>query len=160
MKSKRFIAILLTLIIAISQVPTSVFAKSDRLPEQKHEKFDFNSLKYVHLEEEEVEEIINRLNEISKLCKDEANKDKIIEIVEWYDNEERPNLNEWKSVAEFYFNNINPYDVYWQNEYNYINDVLKRIDTIYYDNLLAFIESYKDALIEYEDEGAIERLTQ
>ena len=66
MKTKRLIAFLLTLIIVISQVPTSVFAKSDRLPEQEHEKFDFNSLEYVHLEAEEVEEIINRLNEISK----------------------------------------------------------------------------------------------
>ena len=159
MKSKRFIAILLTLVLVISQVPTSVFAKSDRLPEQEHEKFDFSTLEYVHIEEEEVEEIINRLNEISKLCKDEANKDKIIEIVEWYDNEELPNLKKLVSVAGF-FKDINPYDAYWQNECNYIKDVFKKVDEINKENLLNLYDSpCKDVLIEYAGENIIEKLT-
>ncbi len=160
MKNKRFIAFILTLIIVISQVPTSVFAKSDRLPEQEHEKFDFNSLEYVHLEEEEIEEIINRLNEVSILCKDVANKDKVIEIIDWFEREEFPYLDDLKSVAGLYYT-INPQDAYLQNEYNYIKDVFKRIYSIYNENLLSVIESpCKDALIEYKGEDVIDSILQ
>ena len=156
MKKKTIGALLLAVVILVSQLPVRAFAGSTRLPELEHEDFDFNSLEYEHLENEFVDYIQKYLDEIAELCNDEKNTDYLGYTLVWMENDIFPYLEELEFVAWFNYM-LNPRDKYWSEEYQYIQQINIDLHSLFDTNFRILCHSAcKDAVYYIRFEGFLE----
>ena len=151
---KRLSALILVLVLVISEACIPASAKSSELIDYYHEEVDFSTLQYVHYDREELENTINRIGELSK---DEKNIEELepaiidgMTVV--LDLEEALYL----SVISYYKDNKDPY---WKEEYLYNNEMSNDMYYLFIDNLKAVAASpCRAALYAYLSETGIRNL--
>ena len=133
---KRLLAVVLTMVLAISGFSIPASAKSDRLGDFEHSKSKFSEYEYEHYDTTDLE---GKINDIETLCVDSANiktlEKMVVEI-----EDELYLLNDLVNYSNYQFTR-NDKDEYWKGEDLYCSEIYTAMATLYLEKLKVLIES-------------------
>ena len=156
MRKRHLLALLLAIVIVVTEIPVQAQAGSTRLKNLEHKYIDFSGLEYEHLGKEQINECIKVINSIGKLCNDEGNKDEIEKLINWAEDELFRYL-DYLCELTVLNNYIDPYDEYWAEEYSYIYKKSNKLKALYEENLKIVCKSVcKDVIDKIYGKGAVE----
>ena len=130
MKKKGILALLLALIIVISQVPVETFA-DETITDNTNEN---ETYVYERISEKEVEQIKMVLNSISNLCHNEDNVDQVGNVLYRIRNDVMAHLYEGLMYSSDYFVE-NSTDIQAAEDFRYALETFNEIRSLYHKTL-------------------------
>ena len=153
---KKFLALILVFMMAVSVISVPVHADSDRLESFPHSKKKFSEFEYEHID---IEKLENNINEIRSLCGSADNKSRVQKIAQEVEDELDKFL-DMESYAGYMYNKSGQ-DQYWKDEEDFNTDNLQRLGTLYIEVLHeAFVSPCKDAFSEWYDEAMMNSILE